>query len=229
MKLTLCQRIIMLTAVAMTLLPIHAQETKKRIKPFVTAGYNYSHFCVNLDGRSSFNAGGGAIIPLFNRGLVGIRPQLLYIQKGDRSHFEVYKKERTVKFDANYLELPVDLVLTGRPLTRRFDISALCGLYFAYGIGGKTTASDGIYLYNRYHVGDSPSTFGDEMNGRRFDWGIRLGTIVRLDRYFFTFVMEPGLKKVMDGRIARYGSSSPMNLAILLNVGIELPTSGKRP
>jgi len=229
MKLTLCQRIIMIAVVTMTLLPIHAQETKKQIRPFVTAGYNHSDFCVGLDGRSSFNAGVGATFPLFNRGLVGIRPQLLYIQKGARSHFEVYKKERTVKFDANYLEMPIDLVLTGRPLTKRFDISALCGLYFAYGIGGKTTASDGIYIYNRYHVGDSPSTFGDEMNGHRFDWGIRLGAIVRLDRYFFTIIMEPGVKKVMDSHISRRSGDHPINEAILLNVGMELPTSGKRP
>ena len=165
---------------------------------------------------------------MFNRGLVGIRPQLLYIQKGARSHFEVYKKERTVKFDANYLELPVDLVISGRPLATRFNISALCGLYFAYGIGGKTTASDGIYLYNRYHVGDKPSTFGDEMNGRRFDWGFRLGVMARLDRYFATIAIEPGVKKVMDSRITRsYWNDSPTNMAILLNIGCELGSSSK--
>lgn len=217
------QRIIIFAAVVMTLLPTHAQETGKHVIPFVTAGYNYSHFCVNLGGRSSFNAGGGAIFPMFNRGLVGIRPQLLYIQKGARSHFEVYNKERTVKFDANYLELPVDMIISGRPLATRFSISALCGLYFAYGIGGKTTASEGIYLYNRYHVGDKPSSFGDEMNGRRFDWGLRLGAMARLDRYFMSIAIEPGFNKVMDRRITRSSwDSSPKNLSVLLNIGCEL-------
>ena len=221
--MNLRQRIITMAAVSITLLPTHAQETARRIIPFVTAGYNYSHFCVNIDGRSSFNAGGGAVFPMFKRGLVGVRPQLLYIQKGARSHFEVYKKERTVKFDANYLELPIDLVLSGKPLATRFNVSALCGLYFAYGIGGKTTASDGIYIYNRYQVGDEPSTFGDEMNGRRVDWGIRLGAMARLDRFFLTIVGDLGVKRVMDSRITRSEwDDSPMNAAILLNVGYEL-------
>lgn len=217
------RHIIILAAVSMTMLPAKAQEDTKRITPFVTAGYNFSHFCNDMTGRHSFNAGGGAIFPMFKRGLVGIRPQLLYIQKGARSKFDVYKKERTVKFDANYIEMPVDMILSGKPLATHFNISALCGFYFAYGVGGKTTASEGIYIYNRYNVGDKPSTFGDEMNGRRFDWGIRLGMMARLDHYFMTFVMEPGAKRVMDKRINRsHSDASPMNMAILVNIGYEL-------
>lgn len=226
----LVHRIITLAVVCLTLLPIHAQETTKRVIPFLTAGYNYSDFNLEgLSGRNSFNVGGGAIVPLFNRGLVGVRPQLLYIQKGARRYFDVYNKERTIKFDANYIELPIDFVLSGRPLATNFNISAFCGIYFAYGVGGKTTASDGIYIYHRYHVGDKPSTFGEEMNGHRFDWGCRLGVMARFNNCFLTLSFEPGFEKVLDGRIVRSSwDAYAQNMAFLVNVGFELPTVRKQ-
>jgi len=215
-------RHIILMVAFLTMLQAKAQESTKHIKPFITAGWNYSRL-TGLDPRNSFNVGGGAIIPLFRYGLVGLRPQLLYSQKGARSRFEVYNKERIVNIDANYIEMPIDMILSGRPLATRFNISALVGPYFAYGIGGKTTASKGIYIYNRYQVGDSPSTFGDEMNGRRFDCGLHLGMMTRYNHFFLTITMEAGLKGVMDSRITRSRwDESPTNFGLQVNAGYEL-------
>ncbi len=104
---------------------------------------------------------------------------------------EIYQKGGTLEADYGgkvtirglYLQLPVDALLQFHPGQTTY-ISLGVGPYVGYGIGGTTHATPGLYFYRHIPVDRHYSTFGPEVNMRRWDTGLHVLTQVEFHRYF---------------------------------------------
>lgn len=111
-------------------------DTNNAFKFGVKGGVNFSNLISqNVESNSvltGFHAGLFTKIPISNS--LAIQPELLYTTKGAKLTYNNYFVNGTAKFNLNYLELPVLVVVN---LTPNFSIHA--GPYFSYLLDGKAT------------------------------------------------------------------------------------------
>jgi Outer membrane protein beta-barrel domain len=149
-------------------------------------GVNFSNlYTDNVDYNNvltGFNVGLFAKLALTET--LAIQPELLYTTKGAKLTYNNYFVNGTAKFNLNYIELPVLLVIN---LTNNFNIHA--GPYVSYLVDGKAT-------------NDSQGTLFDIQNNlknedyNKFDTGLAVGLGFDTDQIGFGVRYNYGLQKV---------------------------------
>jgi Outer membrane protein beta-barrel domain len=129
-----------------------------------------------------FNAGLFAKLPITS--FLAIQPELLYSTKGAKLTYNNYFVNGSAKFNLNYIELPVLLVIN---LTNNFNVHA--GPYVAYLVDGNA-------------VNDAQGTLLDIQNNlsnedyNRFDTGLSVGVGFDSNQIGFGARYNYGLQKV---------------------------------
>lgn len=166
----------------------------------IKAGMNFTKMSqISLQGESSdfrpgFHAGVFADINLL---VIGIRPEILYSQKG----FEIDTEEGTLESTLNYIDIPVMVKLSPLPI-----VSLYAGPQISFLLGDDWKE-------------DLSETFDTESNSTEFAGvlgaGVRLGKLDLGARYNF------GLSKVLeDEKFDNFDKGR--NQVIQLSVGIVL-------
>lgn len=189
-----------------------------RLTPFVSGGLSIGFFngkaSTNSVGHTGCHIGIGLQIP-FQRGSQNgccLIPSLRFITKGDT--WEMAENGR-VTVNMQYIEMPVDLAF--RAAMKKSYLLIGGGFYLAYGIGGRMTGSDGLYIYHGYRLKEKPATFSSEVGATRWDSGISLMANYQFRHICFAADMNIGLVSTIPGRLDSNNNSK--NLAISLGIG----------
>ncbi len=152
----------------------------------VKGGVNFSNlYTQNVESNNvltGFNAGVFAKLPITES--LAIQPELLYTTKGAKLTYNNYFVNGTAKFNLNYIELPVLLVIN---LTENFNIHV--GPYVAY-------------LVDSNAINDSQGTLFDIQSNlknedyNKFDTGLAIGVGYDADKIGFGVRYNYGLQKV---------------------------------
>ncbi|WP_310556915.1 porin family protein [Flavobacterium sp.] len=181
------------TIMAIALLISHSQFTfsqnssdSSKLKFGFKGGVNFSNlYTDNVEDTNvltGFNAGLFAKLPITSS--LAIQPELLYTTKGAKLTYNNYFVNGAAKFNLNYIELPVLLVIN---LTNNFNIHA--GPYIAYLVDGNA-------------INDSQGTLFDIENNlknedyNKFDMGLSVGVGFDADQLGFGVRYNYGLQKV---------------------------------
>jgi Outer membrane protein beta-barrel domain len=152
----------------------------------IKAGVNFANLQTqNVDNNNvltGFNAGIFAKVPITES--FAIQPELLYTTKGAKLTYNNYFVNGTAKFNLNYIELPVLVVLN---LTNNFNIHA--GPYVAYLVDGKATNDPQGTLF------DIQNNLNNE-DYNKFDTGLVFGLGYDADQIGFGVRYNYGLQKV---------------------------------
>ncbi len=152
----------------------------------VKGGVNFSNlYTQNVESNNiliGFNVGIFAKVPITES--LAIQPELLYTTKGAKLTYNNYFVNSSAKFNLNYVELPILLVVN---LTDHFNIHA--GPYVAYLIEGNAT-------------NDSQGTLFDIQNNlknedyNKFDTGLSVGLGFDKNQFGLGVRYNYGLQKV---------------------------------
>ena len=190
-----------------------------RLAPFVRGGITGAFFegegsDGNSVGHTGFHIDIGLQIPFLREKQYGccLIPSLRFITKGDT--WDLGESGR-VSVNMQYIEMPVDVVFCA--LMKKSSLSVGGGVYFAYGIGGRMTGNDGLYIYHGYRLKNQPATFGAELGVPRWDWGINLMTEYQIRHLCLSGDIDIGLVRVVPSRLD--GNNYPSNWAISLGIG----------
>lgn len=153
---------------------------------------------------TGFNAGLYAKFSITNS--IAIQPEISYTTKGAELVYNNTFAEGTAKFNINYIEVPVLLVMN---LTDNFNIHV--GPYAAYMVSGKTT--------NDSNFGSSQSEL-DTNDFNKFDAGIAGGLGIDLDAVNFGVRYNYGLTKI--GKDNSFLSSDAKNSVLSAYIGLRL-------
>ena len=176
-------------------------------------GLNFSNlYSDNVDDNNvltGFNAGLYAKFPITNN--IAIQPEISYTTKGAELVYNNAFVQGTAKFNVNYIEVPVILVMN---ITDNFNVQV--GPYAAYMVSGKTTNNSNIF---------SSQTELDTKDFNKFDAGIAGGLGVDLDVVNFGVRYNYGLTNV--GKERNYGGTSytfpdAKNSVLSVYVGLRL-------
>ncbi|MBQ4173593.1 MAG: hypothetical protein II597_02250 [Prevotella sp.] len=169
---------------ACTLLANHVAG--QNVQPFVKGGLTISFFDSNNkdNGYVGVNIGAGIQMPVNKSHSWVFSPALACVSKGHS--FDVYQANGSVTFNLLYLETQLDFIYrlqlqtTGKSWC--FPIGA--GLYGAYCVRGKASATNGMAWFNGIPVGDPISVFDKSIGAKRWDAGWRLLTVGAEYRHF---------------------------------------------
>ncbi|MEC5165669.1 hypothetical protein RCH18_001400 [Flavobacterium sp. PL11] len=171
-------------------------------------GLNFSNlYTDNVDDNNvltGFNAGLYAKFPITNN--IAIQPEISYTTKGAELVYDNAIVKGTAKFNTNYIEVPVLLVIN---LTDNFNIHA--GPYAAYMVNGKTSNDSNFGSYEN-------ELDTDDFN--KFDAGFAGGVGVDLDALNFGVRYNYGLTKL--GKDNSFLSSDAKNSVLSVYVGLRL-------
>jgi hypothetical protein len=171
------KKVILSLMIAFAACTAQAQQTR----PFVYGGFGAGDFWLeNADGVDpifAYNVGVGLEVP-FNQGNWGFQPALQFISKGGTD------EEQDITMRLSYLEVPLDFYYK-KSFNATWGYKIAFGPYLGYGITGDTTVKNGS-------VKASVSSFGDEMNFRRFDVGLNLQALMTAGKLFFGFNYDFG-------------------------------------
>lgn len=188
-----------------------------RLTPFVKGGLSIGFLEGNASsmtsvGHTGFHIAAGIFIPFTSnpRGFCLI-PSLEFITKGDT--WDLGERGRAT-LDMEYIELPIDLAYYLSFRNWRLVFGA--GGYVSYGVGGRLTGSDGLYIYHGYRLADKPDTFGPIIHADRWDGGLHLLGAAQWKHLFLTAEIDKGLFRLVPGRLDRGNSSLT---AISLSLG----------
>ncbi len=168
---------------------VHGQK----VKPFVKGGltialFDGPHASHEDVGHFGPHLGAGIKIPLKKSQKTFLVPAVALVPKGDV--YDVSIAGGRVSFNLWYLETQLDYCYRWQ-IGKNWHLSIGAGLYGAYGIGGKASATNGITWYRGIPVGDSPSMFESEVGANRWDAGGRLWTVgVDYRRFMFRWDYE---------------------------------------
>lgn len=189
-----------------------------RLTPFVKGGLSVGFFSgyasTNSVGHTGYHIDVGLQIP-FQRGSqyrYCLIPSLRFITKGDT--WEIEENGRAT-VNMHYIEMPIDFAF--RVLINKNSLLIGGGFYLAYGIGGRMTGSDGLYIYNGYRLKDQPETFGSEVGVSRWDSGINLLADYQIRHFCLSADIDIGLVTIASGRLD--GNNNSSNVAISLGIG----------
>lgn len=134
---------------------------------------------------------------------VSIIPALELAMKGATYSYTYSGNTIDANYHPIYLQIPV-LASYRMAVSKELNLCLKAGPYFAYGIKGNVDV-DG---------GDDVDMFSD-LDAKRFDLGIGIGTDIEYQRYLFGLQFERGLNKIDKGGDSGY------NEVIYLSVGYK--------
>ena len=167
----------------------------QKVRPFVKGGLTIGLFdgtaASDEDyGHFGLNMGGGVQIPISKNHNTYLEPSFNLIPKGNV--YDVPQAGGRVTFSLMYLEAQIDFVYRWQS-GRDWRIPIGTGLYGAYGLKGKVSATNGISWYNGIPVGESLSMFDDVIGASRWDAGWRVWTVgVEYRQFMFRWDFELG-------------------------------------
>jgi hypothetical protein len=171
-------------------------------------GLNFSNFYTNnVDDNNiltGFNAGLYAKFPITNN--LAIQPEINYTTKGAELVYNNIFVQGTAKFNINYIEVPILLVVN---ITENFNIHA--GPYVAYMVNGKTS--------NDSNFGESQRQL-DTNDFNKIDAGFAGGLGIDLDALNFGIRYNYGLTKI--GKDNAFFSSDAKNSVLGIYIGLRL-------
>ena len=171
-------------------------------------GLNFSNlYTDNVDDNNvltGFNAGLYAKFPISNN--IAIQPEISYTTKGAELVYNNAFVQGTAKFNVNYIEVPVLLVMN---ITDNFNVHV--GPYAAYMVSGKTT--------NDSNFSSSESEL-DTNDFNKFDAGLAGGVGFDLDVVNFGVRYNYGLTKI--GKDDSFISSDAKNSVLSAYIGLRL-------
>lgn len=171
-------------------------------------GLNFSNlYTDNVDDNNvltGFNAGLYAKFPISNN--IAIQPEISYTTKGAELVYNNAFVQGTAKFNVNYIEVPVLLVMN---ITDNFNVHV--GPYAAYMVSGKTT--------NDSNFSSSENEL-DTNDFNKFDAGLAGGVGIDLDVVNFGVRYNYGLTKI--GKDDSFISSDAKNSVLSAYIGLRL-------
>ena len=174
-------------------------------------GLNFSNlYTDNVDDNNvltGFNAGLYAKFPISNN--IAIQPEISYTTKGAELVYNNAFVQGTAKFNVNYIEVPVLLVMN---ITDNFNVHV--GPYAGYMVSGKTTNKSDSGSYNFEDKIDV-----DDYN--RFDAGLAGGVGIDLDVVNFGVRYNYGLTKIAKDN-SDFTSSDAKNSVLSAYIGLRL-------
>ena len=173
--------------------------------------------------RIGFNVGVGAEYQFTE--MWSIQPSLMFTQKGTKMEESEEGITATAKLNPMYLEIPV-LAAARFAIADNQNIVVKAGPYFAFGIAGKWKTDiegdlGGISVEDVLDYLDIPKEadlFGsgeDQMDMKRFDFGIGVGVAYEINKFFVSLDGEFGLTKLVDG------DGAPKNMNFSIGVGYK--------
>ena len=190
-----------------------------RLTPFVKGGLTIGFFEGKTSsdssvGHTGFHLETGVWFPIHRgkRDTWCLIPSLRFITKGDT--WELSDDER-VFANMQYIEMPVDVAICFSSKKCHGLIGG--GLYIGYGIGGRLSGSDNLYVYHGYRLKEKPAVFGSEVRVNRWDYGFNLMGAVQLWHLYLSVDFDLGLAKLAPSRLD--GNDNSSNVAISLSVG----------
>ncbi|HRM45526.1 MAG TPA: porin family protein [Flavobacterium sp.] len=145
-----------------------------------------------------------AKFPISNN--IAIQPEISYTTKGAELKYNNAFAQGTAKFNINYIEVPVLLVVN---LTDVFNVHV--GPYAAYMVSGKTSNDSNLL---------STQTELDTNDFNKFDAGLAGGLGIELDAVNFGVRYNYGLTKI--GKDNNILSSDAKNSVLSVYVGLRL-------
>ena len=150
----------------------------QKMEPFVKGGLTISFFDGTAPsyedvGHTGLNIGAGVRVPVKKSHTSFLEPAIELISKGNV--YDVSKGGGRVFFSLWYLETQLDIVYRWQ-IGKHCHIPIGTGLYGAYGIGSKISATNGITWFRGIPVGESLSMFDSEVGANRWDAGWRVWT-----------------------------------------------------
>lgn len=200
------------------------QVEGQKLEPFVKGGLTIGLFdgtaASNEDvGHIGLNLGAGLRVPLSKSRSTFLEPALVLISKGNV--YDVSTANGRVSFSLWYLETQLDFVYRWK-IGMGWCIPIGTGLYGAYGIGSKVSATNDITWFRGIPVGESPSMFSDTVGANRWDAGWRVCTIgVEYRQFVFRWDFEAGFFSQFHNRMpyALGKGSHGNNWATSINLG----------
>ena len=183
MKHTIILFVISAMSAMMTYSSVSAQETTDVAKFGIKGGINFSNLSTKEADKdkmlTGFNIGVFAKMPIAHA--FAIQPELYYTTKGAQVTYNSTFVNGTAKFNLNYIEMPLLLVMN---VADNFNIHF--GPYVAYMINGKVTNESNATLfnfennittedYNRFEAGIAAGAgfdFGAFSLGARYTYGL---------------------------------------------------------
>lgn len=192
----------------MSISGIQAQE--KTASYGFKGGLNFSNlYTDNVDDNNvltGFNAGLYAKFPVAKG--IAIQPEISYTTKGAELVYNNLFVKGTAKFNVNYIEVPVLLVMN---ITDNFNVHV--GPYAAYMVSGKTSNDSNLMSTQR-------DLDTDDFN--KFDAGLAGGLGVDLDVVNFGVRYNYGLTKIAKESTTNLISSDAKNSVLSVYVGLRL-------
>lgn len=205
---------IILASLLLSLVAFTTVEAQDKTASFgFKGGLNFSNlYTDNVDYNNvltGFNAGLYAKLPVTNA--IAIQPEINYTTKGAELVYNNSFASGTAKFNVNYIEVPILLVMN---LTDNFNIHV--GPYAAYMVSGKTTNDSSLF---------SSESELDTNDFNKLDAGIAGGIGIDLDVANFGIRYNYGLTKVGKERNysgTNYTYPDAKNNVLSLYVGLRL-------
>jgi hypothetical protein len=202
------------------------QAWGQKIEPFVKGGLTIGFFdgtaASDEDmGHTGFNIGAGFRLPVNRSRTTFLEPAIELITKGNV--YDVSKAGGKVSFSLWYIEAQMDFIYRWK-IGKRWSIPFGTGLYGAYGIGSKISATNGITWFRGIPVGDNLSMFDGKVGANRWDAGWRVWTVgMEYGRLLFRWDFEVGFFPQFHNRMP-YGLEEGKkyhgnNWAMSLNLG----------
>lgn len=187
---------------------IQAQE--KTASYGFKGGLNFSNLYTDqVDDNNvltGFNAGLYAKFPVAKG--IAIQPEISYTTKGAELVYNEVGIKGTAKFNTNYIEVPVLLVMN---ITDNFNVHV--GPYAAYMVSGKTSNDSNLNIISGKRDLDT-----NDFN--KFDAGLAGGVGVDLDVVNFGVRYNYGLTKI--GKDNSFTSSDAKNSVLNVYIGLRL-------
>ncbi len=169
-----------------TLTQAKAQDDELKARFGIKGGVNFSNlYTKDVDENNvltGFNLGVFAKLPIAS--FLAIQPELYFTTKGGESTYNNAFVKGTARFNVNYLELPVLVVVN---ISKYFNVHA--GPYAAFLLNGKATNKSNVTLFD----------FEDNLDTNDFnklDFGLAAGIGVDLGGVGFGARYNYGLTKV---------------------------------
>jgi hypothetical protein len=196
-------------AALMSLFTFTSAQAQDKVASFgFKGGLNFSNlYTDNVDDNNvltGFNAGLYAKFPITNS--IAIQPEISYTTKGAELVYNNTFAQGTAKFNVNYIEVPILLVMN---VTENFNIHV--GPYAAYMVSGRTT--------NDSNFGSSQREL-DTNDFNKFDAGLAGGLGIDLDALNFGVRYNYGLTKL--GKDNAFFSSDAKNSVLSAYIGLRL-------
>ena len=205
---------------------------------YVQGGLNLANITKTNDGQieknnmlASFNAG---IIGRFDLGkIVDLETGVLFTGRGAKAETYFNGGNDYVKstFNPLYIEVPLNLVVTA-PISKNNGVFFNAGPYIAIGVGGKSKTNSKLGLITSSSTSsikfsnDDPFTSQQDDAAynklKRFDYGINVGTGIKLEHLILKVNYGIGLAKINSTESNNSANDKNKYRTLSLSVGIPL-------